>query len=174
MEENKTLKKVSFVVNILAILFVIFLIFITVIFVSARNNHGMLTFLSVGYFSDGDFLYTVNFTDEYKVTEESIGKGVAYYDEDDNLRIAYGIIEAETEVKDYELPKLTMTDGSIVKVRDVIGTISGKSGAELFNLATTSQGYILAMTIPGVIFVVYYAVMLFIALKNGDKSKKTR
>lgn len=74
MEKEKVLKGVSSVINVMAVVFAVFLILITVVFVSARNNHGMITVLSVGYFSDEENLYTVTFTEEFKADESNIGK----------------------------------------------------------------------------------------------------
>lgn len=146
----------------MAVVFAVFLILITVVFVSARNNHGMITVLSVGYFSDEENLYTVTFTEEFKADESNIGKTVAYEDENDGMLVKAGVIASIETVREYELPKIRMADGSVVKTKNVIGTVSGKTGAGFFNAITTKTGYMLTMCIPGILFIVYYLVAIIL------------
>lgn len=159
----------------LAIAFVIFLIVITTAFVSVRNNHGMMTVLSVGYFSDDTYLYTVALSgnEGYELTENSVGKTVAYMDEKDGMTVKAGLIEEIEEVKDYELPKVKMKDGTSVKVRNIVGTVSGKSGAGVFNAVTTKKGYILCMCIPGILFIIYYLVSIILYYRKSAKPVKS-
>lgn len=182
MEKEKVLKGVSSVINVLAVVFAVFLILITVVFVSARNNHGMITVLSVGYFSDEDNLYTVTFTEEFKADESNIGKTVAYEDENDGMLVKAGVIASIETVREYELPKIRMADGSVVKTKNVIGTVSGKTGAGFFNAITTKTGYMLTMCIPGILFIVYYFVAIILHYRKkafsddppkGSGGKKT-